>query len=320
MTYGKELRSVDSDMNKVYQVIIIGGGPAGLSAGLYTSRSRLNTLLIERGLIGGQIVYAEHIENYPGFPEGVSGPDLGQLMLQQATKYGLETLFGEVLALKLDGEHKLIKTTEGDFSTEAVIITTGCERLKLGVPGEEKFTGRGVSLCATCDAPLFRDKIVAVVGGGDAAITEALSLVTFASSVKVIHRRNELRASKILQERAFAHPKVDFIWDTEVSEIQGNTTVRQLELKHIKTGDKAILEIDGVFIAIGMIPNTKYLERIIFLDETGLILTNDLMETNIPGIFAAGDIRHNSPRQVIAAAGDGATAALSAEQFLISKH
>ena len=303
-------------MSRHYQAIIIGGGPAGLTAGLYTARARINTLLIEEKLPGGQITSAEQVENYPGFPEGISGSELGQLMYQQAINHGLETIFSKVLSLELKNKHKLITTTEGDFTAEAVVIATGCERRKLAVPGEGKLTGRGVSYCATCDAPLFKDKVVAVVGGGNAAITEALSLTKFVSSVKVIHRRDQLRASKIIQERALAEPKIEFLWDTIVTEIEGNTMVKHLKLKQLKTGEESILEIAGVFIATGLIPNTQYLKGILSLDETGQILTDDLMQTNIDGIFAAGDIRHNSPRQVITAAGDGAIAALSVERFL----
>ena len=303
-------------MNRHYEVIIVGGGPAGLTAGLYTTRARINTLLIEGRLLGGQIVNTERIENYPGFPNGISGFELGQLMHQQATNYGLETIFTEVTALKLNDAKNILTTNEGDFTADALIIAGGSEHQKLGVPGEDKLTGKGVSSCATCDGPLFKDEVVAVIGGGDAAITEALALTKFASSVKVIHRRDQLRASKIIQERAFAQPKLEFLWHTVVTEILGDTAVKQLKLEQLKTGDRYTLDVTGVFVAIGFIPNTRYLKETLALDETGQIITNHLMQTNIASIFAAGDIRHNSPRQVITAAGDGATAALSAEEFL----
>lgn len=297
-------------------MIIIGGGPAGLSAGLYTSRAKLHTLLIERGAMGGQIVNAEQIENYPGFSKGISGFELGQFMYQQATSYGLETLIAEVTSLKLQNKNKIVDTTEGSFTADAVILAAGSQRRKLGLPNEDRFIGKGVSFCATCDAPFFQNKAVAVVGGGDVALTEALALSKFASSVKLIHRRNQLRASKVLQERALVEGKIDILWNTIVREIEGKNAVKQLKLKQLKTDKIFTLEVAGIFIAIGLKPNTQFLKGILPLDEAGYIITNDVMETSIPSIFAAGDIRHNSARQAITAAGDGATAALSAEKFL----
>ena len=303
-------------MNKEYEVVIIGGGPAGLTAGLYTSRDRLNSLLIERGLAGGQIVNAQWVENYPGFPEGISGFELGQLIHQQATKYGLETVTAEATGIELQQEQKVVKTTKGNFIARAVIIASGSERYKLGIPGEEEFRGKGVSYCATCDAAFFRQQPVAIVGGGDAAITEALHLAKFASRVIVIHRRHQLRASRILQEKALAEPKIEFLWDTVVEEIVGKDSVKRLKLHQVVTGEKPTLEIAGIFISIGLKPNTNYLKGILPLDATGHISTNEKMETEIAGIFAAGDIRHHSARQAIAAAGDGATAAIYAEKFI----
>jgi thioredoxin reductase (NADPH) len=299
-----------------YQVIIIGGGPAGLSAGLYTSRARLSSLLIERGMVGGQIADAELVENYPGFAEGVSGSELGQLMHQQATKYGLNTVIAEATGIELKGDRRVVKTTKGNFTTKAVIIASGSERLKLGIPGEEKLIGKGVSYCATCDAPFFKEKPVAVVGGGDAAITEALHLVKFASCVTVIHRRDRLRATHILEERARAEPKIEFLWNSVVEGIEGDDVVKQLSLHQVITGEKSTLDVAGVFISIGLKPNTDYLRGVLPLDKAGYIITNAKMETKIPGIFAAGDIRQNSARQAITAAGDGTTAAIFAEKFL----
>jgi len=303
-------------MNREYEIVIIGGGPAGLSAGLYTSRARLSSLLIERGVVGGQIADAELVENYPGFVEGISGFEIGQLMHQQATKYGLNTIIAEVTGLELKEETKVVKTTEGNFTTKAVIIASGSERHKLGTPGEEKFTGKGISYCATCDAPFFKEKPVAVVGGGDAAITEALHLTKFASRVIVIHRRDQLRASRILQEKALDEPKIEFLWNTVVEEIEGKDKVKRLRLRQVVTGEKSTLEVSGVFIAIGLKPNTDYLKGVLSLDKAGYIITNEKMETEIPGIFATGDIRLNSARQAITAAGDGATAAIYAEKFI----
>ena len=306
-------------MTKEYEVVIIGGGPAGLTAGLYTSRASLNSLLIERGLVGGQIANAQWVENYPGFPEGISGFELGQLMHQQATKYGLKTVTAEATGIELQQEQKVVKTTKGNFIARAVIIASGSERYKLGIPGEEKFRGKGVSYCATCDAAFFRQQPVAIVGGGDAAITEALHLAKFASRVIVIHRRHQLRASRILQERALAEPKIEFLWDTVVEEIGGEDSVKRLKLRQVITGEKPTLEIAGIFISIGLKPNTDYLKGILPLDASGHISTNDEMETEIAGIFAAGDIRHHSARQAIAAAGDGATAAIYAEKFIANQ-
>ena len=303
-------------MNREYELIIIGGGPAGLTAGLYASRARLNTLLIDKGLVGGQIADAELVENYPGFVEGISGFELGQLMHQQATKYGLKTLLAEVTGIELQGEKKVVMTTKGNFIAKAVIIASGSERDKLGIPGEDKFTGKGVSYCATCDATFFRELPVAVVGGSDAAITEALHLTKFASKVTVIHRRDQLRATRILQERAFAEPKIEFLWNTVVDEIEGENLVKRIKLRQVKTGEKSTLEVAGVFISIGFKPGTDYLKGILPLDASGHIITNDRMETEVPGIFVAGDIRHNSARQAITAAGDGATATIYAEKFL----
>ncbi|MBE9482407.1 MAG: thioredoxin-disulfide reductase [Chloroflexi bacterium] len=303
-------------MDNNYEVIIIGGGPAGLSAGLYSSRASLNSLLVEKGMVGGQIVSAERVDNYPGFLEGISGFNLSQLMHQQAAKYGLKTIIAEATGIKLGEEQKEVKTTEGNFTAKAVIIASGSERRKLSILGEEKFMGRGVSYCATCDAAFFREVPVAVVGGGDTAITEALHLAKFAAKVTIIHRRNQLRASRILQEKAFSEPKIQFLWNAIVDEIDGEDLVKRIKLREVKTGEKSTLEVAGVFISIGLKPNTDYLKRILPLDPAGHIITNDKMETEIPGIFAAGDIRHDSARQAITAAGDGATAAIFAEQFL----
>ena len=301
-------------MNR-YEVIVIGGGPAGLTAGLYASRAGLKTLLFERGIFGGQIVNARQVDNYPGFPEGISGLELASLMHQQATKYGLETITAEVTAIKPGHTYNVI-TTEGNFEAEAMIIAAGSEYRKLGVPGEEKLLSRGVSYCATCDGFFFRDLDVAVVGGGDTAITDALELSEHASKVYVIHRRDQLRAGQVLQQLALAHPKLKPIWDTVVDEITGESKVSGLRLRNVKTGEITDLQVAGVFVAIGLEPNSQRFASIVELDETGLIKTNELMATSAPGIFAVGDIRKNSARQVASAVGDGATAALSAFKYL----
>jgi len=304
------------DSSKDYDIVIVGGGPAGLSAGIYTSRARLGSLLIERGMVGGQILNAEQVENYPGFPEGISGFDLTRFMHQQATGFGLETVMAEVTGIEVAGERKVVKTSRGDFVAGAVIIASGSERQKLDVPGEAEYTGKGVSYCATCDAAFFKDKPVAVVGGGNAAVTEALELTKFASKITVIHRRHELRAAKILQEKAFAEPRIEFLWDTAVEEVAGEDFVGQLKVRNIKTDEESVLDVSGVFVSIGFKPNTDYLKGILTLDAIGAIVTNDRMETSVPGVLAAGDIRSNSIRQVISAAGDGATAAIYAEKYI----
>ncbi|HEX79012.1 MAG TPA: thioredoxin-disulfide reductase [Dehalococcoidia bacterium] len=305
-------------MPEDHDVLIIGGGPAGITAGLYCSRDRLETLLIERGLIGGMINEAEKVDNYPGFPEGISGTELTQLMHQQATRYGLKTIYIDVIALQVKNKSMTVKTTSGSFGSRAVIIASGSERQKLGIPGEKEYTGKGVSYCATCDAPFFNGKTVAIVGGGNAAIYEALHLAKFAAKVFLIHRRDQLRATAIVQERAFAEPKIEFLWNTVVDAIEGGKTVENLNLRQVTDGKKYTLKVSGVFIAIGIKANTGFLKGVLALDKRGCIVVNERMETSVPGIFAAGDIRSNSIGQVVAAAGDGATAALYAKNFIES--
>lgn len=303
-------------MAKKYDIVIIGGGPAGLTAGLYTTRARQSSLLIDKGAIGGMITEADRVENYPGFPNGISGFKLGELMQRQAVKFGLEIIAAEVTAIELKMEQKVLKTTEGDFTARAVIIANGSKRQKLGVPGEKEFSGKGVSYCATCDAPFFNDKAVAVVGGGNAAIDEAMHLTKFASRVIVLHRRDRLRATAILQEKAFAEPKIEFRWNSVVETIEGNDFVEKLRLRNVKSGEKSVLEVAGVFVSVGLKPDTDYLKGVLELDASGHIITNEKMETKIAGIFAAGDIRAGSIRQAITAAGDGATAAIYAGRFI----
>ena len=301
---------------KQYDIVIIGGGPAGLTAGMYTSRARLKSLLIERGAVGGQIINAQWVENYPGFAEPVSGIDLTEAMHKQATGFGLETLVAEVTGIKTKGKQKVVTTSQGDVTARAVIIASGSERQKLGVPGEAEYTGRGVSYCATCDGAFFRDKPVVVVGGGNAALTEALELTKFASKIVVIHRRNELRATKILQEKALAEPNIEVMWDTVVDEIAGETFVDRVKVHNVKTGKESVLEVSGVFMAVGFKPNTAFLKGVVDLDDIGTVVTGSGMETSAPGIFAVGDVRSNSIRQVVAAVGDGAVAAINAEKYI----
>ncbi|MFC1903366.1 thioredoxin-disulfide reductase [Chloroflexota bacterium] len=299
-----------------YDVIIIGGGPAGLTAGMYTARARLSGLLIERAMTGGWIINAGMVENYSGFPEGINGLELADLMKKQAEKFGLEILSAEVTGLELKGKQKIVKTGQGNFVAKAVIIAGGSDRIKLNVPGEEEFTGKGVAFCAICDAAFFKDVPVAVVGGGNTAVNEALHLSKFASKVTMIHRRQELRATRILQERALADPKIEFLWNTVVEAIEGKDMVERLRLRNVQNDEKSTLDVSGIFVTVGSKPNTEYLKGIVPLADNGTIITNDKMETGTPGILAAGDIRANSIRQVIAAAGDGATAAIYAEKFI----
>jgi thioredoxin reductase (NADPH) len=298
-----------------YDVVIIGGGPAGLTAGLYTSRAGLKTLLLEQGVFGGQIVNARLVENYPGFPEGISGIELGKLMHRQASRYGLESLTAEVIGVS-SGDAYEVSTTEGNVQTQSIIIATGSEYRKLGVIGEERLSGRGVSYCATCDGFFFRDREVVVVGGGDTAITDALELAQHCRKVYIIHRRDQLRATKALQEKAFSQPKIEPVWNTVVDEIVGGKMLNYLRLRNVKTGESSNLEVDGVFVAVGLKPNSQVFSRLVTLDEGGFVVTDELMRTSAPGIFAAGDVRRNSFRQVITAAGDGAAAASSAFKYL----
>ena len=298
-----------------HEAIIVGAGPAGLAAGLYTSRAGLKSLLIERGISGGQMVNATLVENYPGFVDGISGSELGSLMHRQATKYGLELVTAEVTGITT-GQSHLVSTTEGSFEAVTIIIAAGSEYRKLGAIGEERLIGHGVSYCATCDGFLFRGREVAVVGGGDTAITDALELSRHVTKVHVIHRRDQLRAGHVLQQRAFAHPKLDFIWDTVVEEVMGQELVKGLKLSNVKTEQRSILELDGVFVAIGFMPNSQCFFNILDLDDAGYIITDETMATSVDGIFSAGDIRRNSPRQIAAAVGDGVTAAMSAFRYL----
>ena len=298
-----------------YDIVIIGAGPAGLAAGLYAARARRSTVLLERKVTGGQIALTSVIENYPGFDE-VDGFELGQMMQRQAEKYGMEMSYANVTALEQrDGLH-VIHTNEGDYTAKAVILTGGADYNRIGIPGEDELIGKGVSYCATCDAAFFKDKVCAVVGGGDAAMDEGLFVTRYASKVPVIHRRKELRASKILQERAFENPKMDFIWDTVVTAIEGTDAVERLKLRNVVTNEESTLDVDAVCIFIGLHPNTDYLKGLVKMDEGGHIYVNDWMETEVPGLFAAGDVRVNSARQVVSAAGDGATAAIRADHYI----
>jgi thioredoxin reductase (NADPH) len=304
---------------KDYDVVIAGAGPAGLTAALYAGRSKLRTLLLERMAPGGQITNTFSMENYPGFPDGISGADFAAAMEKQARKFGVEICLGEVRKLIPEGKIWAVRTEDGEWKSQAVIVATGLEAKKLGVPGEAEMMGRGVSYCATCDGPFFQDAEIAVVGGGDSAVHEALYLTRFASRVTLIHRRDALRAEKILQERAFQNEKIEFQWDTVVARVLGESGVEELELKNLKSRQTQKIKVRGVFFYIGLMPHTAFLESVVELDEEGYVLTDENMATSAPGIFAAGDVRQKRVRQVATAVGDGAMAAVAAERYIESQ-
>ena len=310
---------MEGDEKKIYEVIIIGGGPAGLTAGLYTSRSRLQTLLIEIGLLGGQMTTTEIIENYPGFSQGITGDELSRLMEEQAKRFGLEVVSQEAVELKMEGELKVIQANGTTYRCKALIICTGNEWRKLGVPGEKEFTGRGVSYCATCDGAFFQDSQIVVVGGGDSALTEALYLTKFVKELTIIHRRDALRGTKIYQERVFANPKIKLLWNSVVQEIKGDSVVHSVLVKNVKTREVTEHPTEGVFLFVGLSPRTQFLKGLLNLDEAGYIITDENGETSLKGIFAAGDCRKKLLRQVATAVGDGATAAFAAEKYLEGK-
>jgi len=295
-------------------LIIIGAAPAGLTAGLYAARARLKTVLLEKLAPGGQLVTTDLVENYPGFPEGISGFELADRMRRQAEKFDLEIQSQEVIRLELSKEKKIVVTDKQVFETKALILACGATARKLGIDGEAFLSG--VSYCATCDGPFYRDQEVAVIGGGDTAVEEAIFLTKFASKVHIIHRRDELRATKLLQERVMASEKIAFIWDTIPTRFTGLTAIDGIDLKNVKTDETAHLSVEGVFTFIGYIPSNELVKDQLELDEYGFVLTDNNMETSIPGVFAAGDIRSKSLRQVSTAVGDGATAAFEAERYI----
>ena len=300
---------------KTHDVIIIGGGPAGLTAGIYASRAKLKTVLIEKGLAGGQISVTEKVENYAGFSAG-AGQELIDIMEGQAKEFGTEMVLGEVEAVQFGGDTKIVTTNRGEYRAPVVILATGSHSRKLHVPGEDEFMGRGVSFCATCDGPFYEGLPVMVVGGGDAAVEEGLALTRFAQKVYIVHRRDALRATRIVQERAFANDKIEFIWDSVVEELKGGEQLEQVVVKNVKDGQRREFTISGIFVFIGFIPTTGFVADKVEMDERGYIITNDVMETSVPGVYAAGDCRQKLLRQAVTAAGDGATAAFAAEKYL----
>ncbi|MBE3571608.1 MAG: thioredoxin-disulfide reductase [Moorella humiferrea] len=301
-----------------HDLLIIGGGPAGLTAALYGARGGLDTVVLEMGAPGGQAGLTDRIENYPGFPEGITGLELAMKFAEQAQRFGARLETATVQGVDFTGPVKKVLSSSGTFEARAVIIASGAHPRPLGVPGEEEFRGRGVSYCATCDGAFFRDKKVAVIGGGDSAVEEALFLTRFASQVTIIHRRDTLRAAKILQERARDNPKISFAWNTVVTRIKGGEKVEGLELKDVGSGAVREEAFDGVFIFIGLEPNTSFLQGVVTLDAQGYIVTREDLATSVPGVFAAGDVRVKEFRQVSTAVGDGAVAAMAAERYLAS--
>lgn len=301
---------------KDYDIVIVGGGPGGLTAGLYSARANRKTVLLEKFLPGGQIANTAEVEDYPGF-ELISGSELAMRMAEHAKKFGLEIASDEVAEIYTEGIHKMVVSAGGDiFRAKAVIIATGGSPNHLNVPGENLFAGKGVSYCAICDGAFFKNQVIAVVGGGDAAVEEGMFLTKFGSKVYLIHRRSELRAQKIIQERAFQNPKMEFIWDTVVESINGDTKVRSLTLRNVKTGEASTLEVGAIFIFVGFVPNSNLTREPLKKDSGGYIITNERMETSIKGIFAVGDVRAQLVRQITNAVGDGTTAAVAAEKYI----
>jgi thioredoxin reductase (NADPH) len=301
---------------KIYDVIIIGAGPAGMTAAVYTSRANLSTLMIERGVPGGQMANTEEVENYPGY-DHILGPDLSNKMFEHAKKFGAEYAYGDIKEIVEDGDYKIVRAGSKEYKAYSVIISTGAEYKKIGAPGEKELGGRGVSYCAVCDGAFFKGKELVVVGGGDSAVEEGVYLTRFATKVTIVHRRDELRAQKILQQRAFDNEKVDFIWNHTIKEInEKDGKVGSVTLVHTETGEEQEFRTDGVFIYVGMLPLSKPFAQLGITNENGYIETNDRMETKIEGIFAAGDVREKSLRQIVTATGDGSIAAQSAQHYV----
>ncbi|TXL65168.1 thioredoxin-disulfide reductase [Cerasibacillus terrae] len=301
---------------KLYDVVIAGAGPAGMTAAVYASRANLDTLMIEKGIPGGQVANTEDVENYPGF-DHILGPDLSNKMFEHAKKFGAEYAYGNISGVEDHGDYKVVIAGDKQYKTRTLIIATGAEHKKIGIPGEEELAGRGVSYCAVCDGAFFKDKELVVIGGGDSAVEEGIYLTKFAKKVTIIHRRDELRAQKIIQDRAFDNDKIEFIWDTEAEAINGpDGKVSSLSLVNRKTNEKSTFETNGVFIYIGTIPLSEPFKSLGITNEEGYIPTNADMETEIPGVYAAGDIREKKLRQIVTATGDGSIAAETAQAYI----
>jgi thioredoxin reductase (NADPH) len=300
----------------VENVIIIGSGPAGLTAALYTARANLEPLVFTGTEIGGQVSITNEVENYPGFPEGLTGPELVEKFQKQAERFGARVEYAEVSQVDLDVQPFRVRSYDSEHEAKAIIVATGASARKLGVPGEVDFTGRGVSYCATCDGFFFRNKDVVVIGGGDSALEEGVFLTKFASRVRIIHRRDQLRAGFALQERAKRNEKIEFVWDTIVTEINGNGEVESVQVENVKTGEVATLNTEGVFVYIGHYPNSQLFKGVLDMDEHGYLTTDRLTRTSLPGVFAAGEITDSVFRQVVTSAGEGCKAAIQVERYL----
>lgn len=301
---------------KIWDVIIAGAGPAGMTAAVYTSRANLSTLMIERGMPGGQMANTEDVENYPGY-ESILGPDLSTKMFEHAKKFGAEYAYGEIKEIRNEDPYKIVDCGNKQYKAKTVIITTGAQHRNLNIPGEKELSGRGVSYCAVCDGAFFKGKELVVIGGGDSAVEEGIYLTRFASKVTIIHRRDELRAQKILQKRAFENEKIEFIWNHIPKEIKGtDNKVSSIVIEDVKTGEQRDYKTDGVFIYVGLVPLSDPFKNLGITNANGYIETNELMETKVPGIFAAGDIREKLLRQIVTATGDGSIAAQSAQHYI----
>lgn len=302
--------------DKNYDVIIIGGGGSGLTAALYTSRAKLSTLLLEKLVPGGQIALTDIVENYPGFPDGITGPEISLKMEEQAKKYGTEFAYEEVKSLEKKDHFFYVKTSSSTYEARAIILASGASFRMLNVPNEKELIGKGVSYCATCDGAFFKGKQIIVVGGGDSALQEGLFLTRFATKVSIVHRRDKLRASPILQERAKAHPQIEFIWNTVVEKIHGDKKVTGVTLKDVNTNQAREFKTDGVFVFIGHDPNTRFVNGFVDLDEHGYVVTKNSLETSVSGVFAAGEVRIGAVKQLVSACGEGCEAALAAQAYL----
>lgn len=302
--------------DQVYDLIILGGGPAGLTAAIYAGRAALKTLVVAGSLPGGQVANTERVENFPGFPDGIAGPELAQRVHEQAQRFGAAVMLEGVRGVDFSVYPLEVRASSDVYRARAVIIATGTFPRRLKVSGESEFYGRGVSTCATCDGFFYKDRRVVVVGGGDSAVEEGLFLTKFAREVIVVHRRDELRASQILQGRAFANSKMHFVWDSVVEEILGDQAVKGVRIRNVKTGEMSTIDTDGVFIYVGLIPATKIFEGQVDMDTNGYIITDRTQRTSVPGVFAAGDVQNPDFRQAVVAAGSGAAAAMAADRFL----
>ncbi len=311
-------------MSKVYDVLIIGGGPAGLTAGIYAGRAKMSTLILEGEKLGGQMSTTDEVENYPGALGDSTGPNLVDKMAEQYKNFGGETLMEEVVSYDFDSKIKTVKTTKNEYQAKSIIVASGAKPRKLGAVGEDEYTGKGVSFCATCDAAFFEDLEVYVMGGGDTAVEEALFIAKFARKVTIVHRRDELRAAKSIQEKAFNNPKIDFIWDSVLTKVEGDGIVEKITLQNKKTGEETVIQADendgtfGVFIMVGYLPQTEIFKGTLEMDESGYILGDVNMKTNKEGVFVAGDCRQKPLRQIVTATSDGAIASISAEKYIES--